>query len=101
MKITLSGKSVLEMGWDDPHRHYEEDGYPSGFTVALKSAKVTRHGKGYSLEISCSNEMALYIAESLADCAEAWRGQCDEDAMPGIRAMIHDRDKILKAVKPD
>lgn len=101
MKITLCGKSVLEMGWDDPYRHYEEEGYPIGFTDAIKSAKYTRHGRGYSLGISCSKEIALYIAEALSDCAEAWRGQCDEDALPGIRAMERDSDKIRKAVNPN
>lgn len=52
---------MTEMGWDDPHRGFDDD-YPDGFIVAMRTATFQRAGKGGHFVLSVDEELAEWIA---------------------------------------
>lgn len=96
MRIFISGKSEVVLGWDGGAGEDER----ADMRVAVNGAAVIRCGRGYRLRIECEPDTAARIVRKLRDIADGLEAGCsDEDAAADVRACRRDANRIEVALK--
>lgn len=102
VQVKISGTAAGFLRWDDPGFQSEEGLGPDldqEYTQAVRHAKRTRRGKGWTYQIEVDRRIAVVIARSLADFAIALANEQGANWSHDTRALIRAGERVAAALQ--